>query len=117
MPASTWNEGFELLDRSYFPKTLIIKRNANNGRIQNSCPFPTPMAPSPGILFIIEEAASCINDEAIGAINEAVKSVIIVPRNLRSCFFSSCFTVSVAPSINKPDFYSGSTVIIKSSTS
>ena len=81
MPALTWDEEFELLDRSYFSRTLIIKSNANNGRIPNSCPFPTPMAPLPVILFIIEEAASCINDEAIGAIKEAVTSVIIVPRN------------------------------------
>ena len=81
MRASTWNEDFELLDRSYFSKTLIIKRNANSGRIPNSCPFPTPMTPLPVILFIIEEAARCINDEVKGAINEAFKSVIIVPRN------------------------------------
>lgn len=38
----------------------------------------------------------CINEETIGAINEAAISIIRSPRNTPSCFLSSCFTVSVA---------------------
>ena len=37
---------------------------------------------------------------------------IIVPSNPPSYFFISCFTVSFAPSINKPDFSSDSTILV-----
>ena len=60
----------------------------------------------PGIAFINEEATGSINKEAIGAINEATISAIIAPRNQPSCFFISCFTVSAAPSVNRPEFSS-----------
>ena len=37
------------------------------------------------------------------AVNEAAKGATKAPRNQRSCFFISCFTVSVTPSINTPE--------------
>ena len=55
-----------------------------------------------------------INEEAIGIINEAV---IIAPGYPPSCFFISCLTVPVVPSINRPDFSSNSAILIISSTS
>ena len=54
--------------------------------------------------FINEGGTGCINEEAIGAINEEAKGTIAASRNLFSCFFISCFTVSVAPSNNRLDF-------------
>ena len=54
-----------------FPRTFIIKSDANNGRNPPSCPFPALMTPLPDIAFIIEEDAGCINEEAIGAINQS----------------------------------------------
>ena len=44
---------------------FIIKSNSNNGRNPPSCPFPTIMTHFPDIAFI--------NEEAIGASNEAAK--------------------------------------------
>ena len=55
--------------------------------------FVTPMTPFPLIAFINEGATDCINEDGTGA--------IIAPRNPHFCFFISCFTVSVAPLINK----------------
>ena len=56
------------------------------------------------IIFILtyfsEEATGYINKEALDAISEAAIGAIIVPRNPLSCFFISCFTVSLAPSID-----------------
>ena len=66
------------------------------------------MTPFPNIALINEKLTGCINEEAIGAIYEAAIGAIIALRNPPSCFFISCFTVSVAPSSNRPDFYSGS---------
>ena len=40
---------------------------------------------------------------------------VIAPRNTPSCFFISHFTVSVAPSINRPDFSNETTILIISS--
>ena len=93
-----------------FRTTFVIKGNANNRRNRSSFPFPD-------IAFINEEATGCINEEAIGPINEATIGTIIAPRNLPSCFFISCFTVSVAPSINRLDFFNDSTILIISSLS
>ena len=56
------------------------------------------------IVFINEENTSCMEETFIDAINEAIIGAIITPENPLSCLFISCFTVSVAPSINKPDF-------------
>ena len=70
------------------------------------------MTPFPGIEFTNEEAADCINEEAIGAVNEAPTSAIIAPENPPFCFYISYFTVSVALSINRPDFSSDFTISI-----
>ena len=78
--------------------TFIIKGNANNRRNPPSCPFPV-------IAFIKEEAT----DAVIGA--------IIAPRNPPCCFFISCFTISVAPLVNRPDISSDSTILKISSVS
>ena len=59
----------------------------------------------------------CINEETIGAINEAPIDAIIVPKNPPSYFFVSCFTISVAPSINRPESSGHFTILIISSIS
>ena len=69
------------------------------------------------IEFINEEAIACINEEAIGAINETAIGAIIAWRNSPSCFFILCFTVLLAPSINRPDFSNDFTISIMSSRS
>ena len=43
-----------------------------------------------------------INEEVTVAVNEAATGANKVARNPASCFFISCFTVSVTPSINTP---------------
>ena len=55
-------------------------------------PLPTLLTPLPLIPFTTEEITGCSN--------EAVKYANKAGRNLPSCFFISCFTVSVMPSIN-----------------
>ena len=55
-------------------------------------PFPVLLTPRPLIHFTTEEITDCTNKAAKGA-NKAGK-------NLCSCFFISCFTVSVILSIN-----------------
>ena len=51
-------------------------------------------------------------EEITGCINEADKCANKAPRNLLSCFFVSCFTVSVNPSINTPECSSGFMMLI-----
>ena len=63
-----------------FPRTFIIKGNANNGRNPTSCLFLALMTPFPDIAFINEEVTDCTNEEAI--------DTTLVPRNPSSCF---CF--------------------------
>ena len=92
----------------------VIKSNANNGRNLPSYPILALMAPFPDIAFMNKDATGCINQEAIGAINEAA---IIAPKNPPSCFFISCFTVSVVPAIKRPGFSSDFTILMISSTS
>ena len=70
------------------------------------------MTPFPVIAFVNEEATGCVNEEAIDTINEAAIVAIIAGRNWPSCFFVSCFTVSLAPSINRPEFSSDSAILI-----
>ena len=70
---------------THFPRTF----NANNWRNPPTCPLLV-------IVFINEEATGSINEEAIGVINEAATE----RKNPLSCFFVSCFTVSVAPLSN-----------------
>ena len=84
-----------------FPVTCIIKGNTNNRRKQNSCPFPALMNPFQVIAYISEEPTGCISEEVISAINEASIGAMIAPRNAPSFF--SCFHVSVATSINRPE--------------
>ena len=55
----------------------MIKGDANNGRNPPSRPFLNLTIPFPDIEFI--------NEEAIGAMNEAAIGAIITPRNLPSC--------------------------------
>ena len=98
-----------------FPKTFIIKGNDNpNG---NANARDALMAPFQVLTFVNEEATCCINSEARYAINEAVISAIMAGKNRSPCFFISCFTVSLAPSINRPEFSSDSTILIISSIS
>ena len=92
-----------------FSKVFIIKVNANNGKNPPSFHFPV-------IAFFNEEVTGCTNEEAIAAINEAAIDAIIVPKSYL-LFFISCFTVSVAPSINRPNFSSDFTTLITSSIS
>ena len=92
-----------------FPRTFIIKVNANNGRIQQSCPFPALMTPFAVTAFINEEATVCINGETIGAINEAAIGAIIAGRNPTG-FFILCFTVLLVPSVNRPEISSDSMI-------
>ena len=94
-----------------FPKILFTNKGAaNNGINTPSCPFPALVTPFPVIAFTNEEATGYISEEAIGAINEAGIGPIIAGTNQPSCFFTSCFTVSLAPSINRLDFSSDSTI-------
>ena len=57
-------------------------------------PVPALLTPLSLIPFTTEEITGCTNEAAKGA-NK-------VSRNPPSCFFISCFTVSVTPSINTP---------------
>ena len=82
------------------------------------------MTPFPHRAFINEEAIGYINEKAVGAVNEAAIyaineagiGAIIAPRNppffYFICCFISYFTVSVALSINRPDFFNDSTILI-----
>ena len=58
------------------------------------------------MLFTTKEITGSTNEEAKGA-NKA-------PRNPPSCFFISCFTVSVTPSINTPESSNDIITLIKS---
>ena len=84
-----------------FHMIFIVNGNANNGR-------NPPFCPSLVISFINEEATGCIKEEAMHAIIEIAKGVVITPRNPLSCFFvfHIFFSPSVAPSINRPEFSS-----------
>ena len=98
-----------------FPKILF----------SNKCPSKTVRNPSssfsltpfPKVPFTNEEAASCFNENTIGAINEAAIGAIKTGRAPPSCFFISCSTVSVAPSINRPEYSSDFLILLISSLS
>ena len=77
------------------------------------------MTPFPDIALILihEEVIGCINEEGIGAINEVAIGAIIAPRNPHSCFLVSCFTISIAQSINRPESSSNFTILIITSIS
>ena len=93
---------------------FILKGNINNGRNSRSCFFPALWTSFQDIPFINEEAMCCINEQVIGAVNEVAISAIIRPRNIPFSvfFFISYFTVSVAPSINRPECSSDFTILI-----
>ena len=55
-------------------------------------PLPALLTPLPLVPFTTQEITGCTNEAAKGA-NKA-------ERNPPSCFFISCFTVSVIPSMN-----------------
>ena len=74
------------------------------------------MTPFLVIAFIHKETIGYINEQAIIAINKAAIDDIIAPRNPPSCFYISCFTVLVASLINRPNFFSDSTILIISSS-
>ena len=93
-------------------RILIIKDNANNGINALSSPFPALMTSFLVIAVINEEATDLINQKAIGNINGAVTGTLIAPRNPCDRFFILCYTVSVAPLINKPESSSDSTLLI-----
>ena len=56
-----------------FPRTFIIKDNANNDRRPPSCHFPALMTRFPVIAFTNEEAIDIINEAAIDTIIAARK--------------------------------------------
>ena len=58
------------------------------------------------------EAIGWVNEKAIGIINEVAIGAIIAPRNQLSCFFISCFTIWVVPSIIIPESSSNFTILI-----
>ena len=63
-----------------------------------------------------EEATGSINKESISAINEAAIGAIKAGKTPPVCVFISCFTISVTPSINRPEFSSDFTIILISSS-
>ena len=72
-------------------------------------PLLALLTPFPLILFTTGEVTGCTNEAAEGAKN--------AQRNPPSCFFISCFTVSVNPSINTPESSNDLMVLIISFTS
>ena len=69
-------------------------------------PLPALLNPLPLMPFTTEEI--------IGCTNEAVKGTNKTPRNPPSCFFISCFTASVTPSINTHEPSNDFTILILS---
>ena len=65
----------------------MFKGWSGNKKILSVYPFPAHLNPLPVIPFTTEEITGCTNEAAKGA-NKS-------PRNPPSCFFISCFTVSV----------------------
>ena len=96
-----------------FPRTFIIKGNANNGRHPPSCSHYSFSSYS----IYQWQSHRLYQWRSHDAINEASTGATIAGRNPPSCFFISCFTFSLAPSINKPQFSSDSTILIISSKS
>ena len=62
------------------------------------------MYPLPALLIILPLIP--FTTEIAGCTNEAAKGANKARRNQPSCFFISCFTVSVIPSINTFECYS-----------
>ena len=75
------------------------------------------ITPFPVIAFINDKATGCINEEVMML---SMKQAQVLPMQEEIhllVFFISCFTFSLAPSINKPEFSSDSTILIISSKS
>ena len=53
-----------------FPRTFIIKGNADEGKNSPSCPFPALMTSFPDIEFLNEETTSCISGKVIGSMKQ-----------------------------------------------
>ena len=66
--------------------------------------LPALLTPLPLMPFTNEEI-TCFTIEAAKSANKA-------PRNPPSCFFISCFTVSVIPSINTPESFHDFMILI-----
>ena len=66
-----------------FPRTFIIRGNANNERNPPFCTFPAVLTRFPVTALINEKASRSINEEATGGYNEGA---IIAERNAPSCF-------------------------------
>ena len=80
---------------------LDIERNE---KFSSKYPLLALLTPLPLIPFTTEEITSCTNEAAKGS-NKAV-------RNPLSCFFISCFTVSVTPSTNTTECSNGFTILM-----
>ena len=100
-----------------FPRILVVKGNANNGRSLHFCPFSILVTPLLDVASISLEATGCIGEAAIDDTNETAINAVIAPGNSPFCFFISCFTVSLASSINRPELYSDFTILIIASIS
>ena len=74
--------------------SIVFKGWSGTKKFFSIYPCPALLTLLPIIPFTNEEISGCTNEAAKGA-NKA-------PRSLPSCFFISCFTVSVTPSINTP---------------
>ena len=87
-----------------FLRNFVIKGNANNRINPPFCFFPALLTPLSVTVFI--------NQGVTGAVTEASKCGIIAARNPLTCIFIWSFTISVAPSINRPDFCNDSMILI-----
>ena len=90
-----------ILGKLFFEKmplnlgSTLLKGWSRSKKFYLYYPIPAPPTPLPLIPFTTKEITGCTNEVAKGASK--------VPRNLPSCSFISCFTVSVTPSINTPN--------------
>ena len=94
---------------SHFPKIPFNNKGAaKNVRNPPSC---FSFIPFPKVPFTKEEATSCINEDAICAINEVSIGAMKAGR-ASPCFFISCSTVSVVPSPDRPEYSSDFLILI-----
>ena len=94
--------------RSPFPRTFIIKGNANKERNPPSCRF--------SVIALINEKPRVVSKNIHRCRKLSSHRCDHSAKRFGLLFFVSCFTVSVARSINGRDFFSGSTILIISST-
>ena len=86
-----------------FPRIFIIKSNVNKGRIQPSCPFVALMTPFSICPWRSNSLSHWRNHRRYYWCSHMCHHF---PQNPPSCFHISCLPVSVALSINRPDFCS-----------